>query len=281
MLSHLMRKAMAALPFAVRYELFYQAGKSLGVEAYSVNGAAGPYLGALSDQTIIKTYLKVGRLWQQRAELDILRGFFRGRSGTLIDIGANIGAITIPMAQDGLSVIALEPDAINAALLRANVARNCDGCDVRVLRKAVYRERAILRFDRSDHNAGDHHLAADGAHQVEAIALDDLDMPDALFAIKIDTQGAEPGIFAGGRRTLARAGLVLCEFWPAGMRRMGNTPEPIFETVAAAPHGRIVFPKPGDWTTGAALARQLQAVWMGESDAARDGIDFIIASEPF
>jgi hypothetical protein len=42
------------------------------------------------------------------------------------------------------------------------------------------------------------------------------------LGVKIDTQGAKPSIFAGGRRTLAKAGLIAFEFWPYGMHRIGG-----------------------------------------------------------
>jgi len=40
-----------------------------------------------------------------------------------------------------------------------------------------------------------------------------LEIRDAL-AVKIDTQGAEALVIAGGRGVLARAGLLALEFWP-------------------------------------------------------------------
>jgi hypothetical protein len=40
------------------------------------------------------------------------------------------------------------------------------------------------------------------------------------IAAKIDVQGAEPFVIAGGRNTLSRASLLSLEFWPYSMRRM-------------------------------------------------------------
>jgi hypothetical protein len=42
------------------------------------------------------------------------------------------------------------------------------------------------------------------------------------LAAKIDVQGAEPFVLAGGRDTLSQASLLSLEFWPYSMRRMGG-----------------------------------------------------------
>ena len=61
---------------------------------------------------------------------------------------------------------------------------------------------------------------------VEGIPLDEIaGNLDAPLAVKIDTQGAEPHVVAGGKRTLARAGLIVSEFWPYGMSRLSGCAE--------------------------------------------------------
>jgi hypothetical protein len=52
------------------------------------------------------------------------------------------------------------------------------------------------------------------------------------LAGKVDTQGAEPLVLAGGEGTLSRAGLVILEFWPFGMRRMGGSPDEVIAFAA-------------------------------------------------
>jgi hypothetical protein len=57
---------------------------------------------------------------------------------------------------------------------------------------------------------------------VQAERLDDVIDVKAVaqpLAVKIDTQGAEPAIFAGGRNVLAAAGLIALEFCPYMMKR--------------------------------------------------------------
>lgn len=53
---------------------------------------------------------------------------------------------------------------------------------------------------------------------VEAVPLDEFPLPPGRFAIKIDTQGAEPLIFEAGRGMLFGAGPIIAEFWPWAMQ---------------------------------------------------------------
>jgi hypothetical protein len=74
------------------------------------------------------------------------------------------------------------------------------------------------------------------SERLDALHLD-LQRP---LAVKIDTQGAEPNIFAGGRETLAKADLIAFEFWPYGMRRIGGDVSQMIDFVADTfPEGSI------------------------------------------
>ena len=69
--------------------------------------------------------------------------------------------------------------------------------------------------------------------EVEALLLDQL-LPNTKrpLAIKIDTRGAEPYIVKAGRHTLRDADLLILEFWPTGMARMGGGPEEVIKCLA-------------------------------------------------
>jgi FkbM family methyltransferase len=218
------RAVIARLPRSVLYEMFYQSARALGVRGYQVDGAAGSFFGPLYDQSVIKTYLRTGA-WSDNI-VGLLQRFFAADGGTLYDIGANIGLVSVPIARDPrIRVVAFEPDPHNCDLLRANIA--VAGVTVEVVNAAVAAEAGTLRFARSDYNAGDHRLSADGSLSVMAVALDAYSPAPGRFAVKIDTQGAEPLIFRGGATVLAAAGLIVCEFWPWGMRRMNLCPDPV------------------------------------------------------
>jgi FkbM family methyltransferase len=220
------------LPFSVLYELFYQSGRALGITAYQVDGAAGRFVGPIFDQSVIKLYLRTGAMSADIAE--IFSRFFAERGGgTFYDIGANIGMITVPVAKDPrVRCVAFEPDPGNFALLQMNVVENSTHGNVELHNVALADKAGSLRFAHSKYNCGDHRLSPDGTIFVEATRLDDRLPAPSPLAVKIDTQGAEPLIFQGGETFLAAADLIVCEFWPGGMRRMQQTPEPVMRFVA-------------------------------------------------
>jgi hypothetical protein len=51
--------------------------------------------------------------------------------------------------------------------------------------------------------------------------------PRGPLAVKIDTRGSESFVINGGRKTLAQAELLILEFWPYGVARMGGNVEDI------------------------------------------------------
>ena len=65
-----------------------------------------------------------------------------------------------------------------------------------------------------------------GEHKRRTIEVEALPLDDAAgeaqqpLVIKIDTQGAEPYVFAGGREVIGRAGLLVSEFWPYGIAQL-------------------------------------------------------------
>lgn len=210
------------LPKSVLYEVFYQSARALGVQSYGANGSAGCFFGPLYDQSVTKVYLQKGA-WSGNI-VTLFQRFFGEQGGTMYDIGANIGLISIPIARiTGVRVVAFEPDPHNCALLRANIAYA--GASVEVVNAAVSDTVGELRFTRSDYNSGDHRLSDDGTVSVKSVTLNSYPPPSGLFAVKIDTQGAEPLIIKGGKQVLKNAGMIVAEFWPWGMRRMGLEPD--------------------------------------------------------
>ncbi|WP_128291958.1 FkbM family methyltransferase [Afifella aestuarii] len=145
--------------------------------------------------------------------------YFPRESDVVIDIGANVGELTILCADAGATVIAIEPDPRAYACLAQNV-RGLD--NVRLVSCAMWKGREALKL----------HLAPDGASSslirrpeqkrafasVEAWPLDALPAVAALPAIdfmKIDAEGVEPEILAGAMRTLKRTRLLAIDMNPA------------------------------------------------------------------
>ena len=211
----------------------------------SVSGAYGTIRQSISDRAILPEYMKTGR-WAEETNRS-LEEFFRTKgSGTYIDVGANIGLTTIPIAQNpNVRCIALEPEPKNFEYLKHNVEANCHHGNVTLEQIAAFSKRGTLLFEISPVNFGGHRIRlremeghADQEWQetikVDALPLDDIAPRDpGPLAVKIDTEGGEPFVAAGGHYTLSRADLILMEFWPYGMNRMGGDPEVIFHLIAS------------------------------------------------
>ena len=163
-------------------------------------------------------------------------------SGAVLDIGANMGVISIGLLKDGLfhRAIALEPDPGNFALLDRNVRQNGLEARFACLAYAASDREARLQFELSGDNYGDHRVrtgaGAGGERydesgraviEVPAAPLDQLlglvpaDFAEHVALVWIDVQGHEGQVFKGGGRFFRRDIPVQAEIWPYGIRRAG------------------------------------------------------------
>ncbi len=199
-------------------------------------GDFGLIQGSLDDSAVLATYCRT-KTWRP-AFARFFNDFFSGRGhGVFIDIGANIGLTTIPVARSaGISCFGFEPDRANFRYLRNNVQLNCPRRNVRLFDLAMFDSAGSLDFQLSDFNKGDHRLCRDQARgavgeqrrqviRVQTARLDDVLLPylgddEGQVAAKIVAQGAEAHIVAGGPFVLSRAGALLIEVYPYGIERL-------------------------------------------------------------
>jgi FkbM family methyltransferase len=140
---------------------------------------------------------------------------FQNTSGVLLDLGANIGMASIWLVKKYAfqSVIAVEPDPRNVALVRENFELN--GINCQVLEAAIGPKEGTARFHFSElSNLG--RLSEDGS-PVNMITVDAIIKKFALsrFAlIKIDIEGGEQGLFAGPTEWLAQTDAMIMELHP-------------------------------------------------------------------
>ena len=216
-------------------------------------GDRGVVASTSNDTMVISEYARTGTFAERATEA--LNRFFAPAGGTYIDIGANIGLMTIPFARNPrIHCIAFEPEPVNFGLLQRNVARNAPDSSVELHQIALYHTRTSLALAIADGNIGDHRITTNGIPgrntvDVPALPLDDfLGRISRPLAVKIDTQGAEPFIISGGEQVLAQADLVVMEFCPYLMRQLGGDLEiPIdlvtkFEAVAVMRGGKSETP---------------------------------------
>jgi|FEC22Drversion2_1045045.scaffolds.fasta_scaffold01715_2 FkbM family methyltransferase len=209
--------------------------RNFGVRDVTVPGEFGFIQGSIHDTAILSAYACT-KTWRP-AFAQFFSGLFEDRGGVYIDIGANIGLTTIPVASNPEVVcLSFEPDPENFRYLSNNVEQNCAHRNVELFNLALFDLAGSLDFRLCDHNRGDHRIcrsAADGAFgeqpchtiKVPALPLDDVLAPDMLdgagpIAVKIVTQGAETHVVAGGRRVLARAAAAIIEIYPYGIESL-------------------------------------------------------------
>lgn len=208
-----------------------------------VEGRQGLFEGAAEDISVIQRYA-IERQWSPRTADLVLRFFGPAKAGTYLDIGANVGLTVIPVAAGGIQTIAFEPVPMNFLSLSRNVEMNGVSAKVMLNNCALLDGDGDVTFEISPTNHGDHRLRRDSSLAlmnegqwrsvtVKGRRLDDfLDMVAEPLAIKIDTQGSEPLVVAGGQAMCARAALLICEFSPYAMNRMSADPENFIQLVA-------------------------------------------------
>jgi FkbM family methyltransferase len=202
------------------------------------SGSYGLIQSALNDGLILPAYARTG-VYEPRLATLFREFFAKQGGGTYLDIGANIGLTTIPVARDpAVRCLAFEPDPVNNRHLRANVERNCPNHNVTVHQVALFSSQTTLDFVLNEWNLGDHRLSLTPQSpartiQIDAVPLDQFsDQMVGAVAAKIDTQGAEPFIIAGGREVLSRVSLIVVEFSPDHMEALGSDPNVVLEFLA-------------------------------------------------
>jgi len=242
------RRLVARAPWGVREALLDGYIDRLGgIEALSArllrrlkiveigaDGDRGIIASTWNDQAALLEYAATGTF--APTVMQTMLDFFGDASGTYMDVGANIGLTTIPLARNPrIHCLAFEPEPVNFGYLRWNVARNAEAASIELHHMALFDKRGTMSMALANENLGDHRLTHGGVAgrrtiQVPTVPLDDfLDRVAGPLAVKVDTQGAEPFVIAGGRKVFARAGLIAMEFCPYLMRQLGGDPGAVID----------------------------------------------------
>jgi FkbM family methyltransferase len=140
-----------------------------------------------------------------------------------LDLGANVGLITVTMAAavgGGGRVVAFEPLPAAAELLRVSVRENGFEDRVRIETAAIGDHSGTVHLlSAPNGNLSASHLVAEARSRatvrVRMVTLDGLDLPRPVRLIKADIEGAEPLALAGAERLLREdRPLILCEVNP-------------------------------------------------------------------
>jgi FkbM family methyltransferase len=269
------RSIAASLRYAPRmwrWELVSRLASDLGVNAMAVQTGDGLLLSKVDDRVVLPWLARdrnfAGEIHDLMCQArDILRD-----GGTYLDIGANLGATTLPLAAVGGCVIhAFEPDPTNFQMLKANLAINCASHSVLLHQIALGDVNGKLAFEINPSNPGDNRLAGSGHPamgestwkriEVEVRRLDDLfGFLAKPLVVKIDAQGAEAKIIAGGRRTLADAELISLEWYPYLLARVGGDPQPAIILVKGFHRARMMIGENNvqlEWQSGKEVAARM------------------------
>jgi FkbM family methyltransferase len=199
-----------------------------GQDDICVSGDCGRIIGSIHDRAVLETYARTGT-WCPVENQFFVNFFAHRASGAYLDIGANIGLTTIPVARHpAISCLAFEPEPRNFNYLQENVRTHCRGGNVRLFQLALFDRVGELEFRLSPTNKGNHRIRTAGhdgdsddagwpAIHVETRRLDDMAIDQqyaAPLAAKVIAQGSELHILAGGRSTLSKAEILLLEFCP-------------------------------------------------------------------
>jgi FkbM family methyltransferase len=240
-------KAVERLPGVVQVQVFKNLARLLSINSVVVRGENGVFEGSATD-FVLGSYMRLGA-WDRRTIEILCRVLERG--GTYCDIGANIGLTVVPIATlGGVECHAFEPAPENLAYLHRNLQANNVADRVQVHECALYASDGQLELELSADNKGDHRIRAGAVRDarrptvtVPTRRLDsllDAERCKRPIAVKIDTQGAEVGVWAGGANFLRRADLVIFEFWPHGLEQMESSADQLFAIFRHFSHGAII-----------------------------------------
>jgi FkbM family methyltransferase len=157
---------------------------------------------------------------------------------TVVDIGANIGTVAIPLVtrHGAARVVAFEPEPLNFKLLRCNVLLNDADDRITCIQVAVSDKTRTVEFELSEDNYGDHRVRARDAAVTDSmrefaratISVPARTLRDALAQtsvraeeiglVWVDTQGHEGQVLTGAGDLPGKAPWVM-EYWPYGLRR--------------------------------------------------------------
>jgi FkbM family methyltransferase len=166
----------------------------------------------VTDAVIGRSLDRYGEYCQ--GEVDLFAQVVRA-GDVAVDVGAHIGAHTVPLAHAVTSrgaVVAFEPQRILFQCLCANVALN--GLDnVRTRHAAVGRRPGRVRVPQIDYAAGGNFgglglTNRQGGEQVELTTLDSLGLTACNF-VKIDVEGMESQVIDGAGALIGRFRPVL------------------------------------------------------------------------
>lgn len=165
--------------------------------------------------------------------LVLARAYVSG--GVVVDVGAHIGTVAVPLARVARHVIAFEPNPTSFAFLLRNAELNTVSVDARKKGLSDVPGRASVVATNA-RNAGAHTLSE--GNDVEISTLD-AEVERADF-IKIDVEGMELSVLRGGEKLIVRSHPAL--FFEVNLTQLRNHGMRVSDVAAwLNEHGYILY----------------------------------------
>ena len=221
----------------IQSRLAYRLARRLGRPSVTVNGCWGRFQGLADDAAMLSHYGSHGtwsagtvELLAQCAREIVAHG---EPAPLLLDVGAAIGLISIGvLRQVPGRALAIESSPETFPCLEHNVVKHTMDDRIEVMHLAAGAPASAncgVRMARTPGNGGDSWVVAetDDGSGTPLVSIDELTAqhPDVPLLLKVDVQGYEPQVLAGGSNSFERARLAVIEFWPYGIRRIGYDPD--------------------------------------------------------
>jgi FkbM family methyltransferase len=162
------------------------------------------------DKWVSRALSELGEYSEQEfGTLRVLLSIIRRCKGTVnvIDAGAYIGDLTVPLSRVADKVIAFEPQVEVREILLHNLKEN--GCyNVTVLPYALGSTDCSVEYTTVADSPGSTMMSGDGSSIAEARRLDSLIMP-TIDLLKADVEGMEVLLLAGAQELIQRDRPVL------------------------------------------------------------------------
>jgi FkbM family methyltransferase len=239
--SGMTRRLVEAFPSERAFVALQAAGRKCHVSYMGVVGDYGTIEGSIDDTAIMQWYATRGS-WRT-TEADFFTDLFAAnREGTFIDIGANIGLTTIPIARNpNVFCKAFEPEPRTFQYLSRNIAANCSTANVELFNFALFDRDVMLELKLSPMNKGDNRVNFAGRnehaekHLWEVVMVPGKPLDEVLnlvslprpLCVKLSGQGVDKHILLGGKSVLGQASAMTFDFCPFILEEQGSDYEPL------------------------------------------------------
>lgn len=185
-----------------------------------IDGVEGRWLAFAHDQFITPSLAILGAY--SPLEVALCRQYLASGDAVIV-VGANIGAVAVPLAVSVWPgpVLAMEPQPLMAMALGGNALLH--GCDNLVVREAAAgavagTETMAVADPRTPANTGGISLGG-GTFPVQVVRLDDVAGEMQPRLLHIDAEGMEPDVLEGARALVARSRpIIVAEIDRDGVR---------------------------------------------------------------